>query len=65
MGASWLDEGMPINNYISVKPQSEEENKLKRGMRTEIEMKPLEERKHSLEDIKYLKILWNEPIKEV
>jgi uncharacterized OB-fold protein len=64
MGVSWLDEGMPISNYISVKPHSEEENKLKRGMRTEIEMKPVEERKRSLEDIKYIKILWDEPLKE-
>lgn len=64
MGVSWLDEGLPMTNYIGILPNSEEEQKLQRGMRTEIEMKPLTERKGSLEDIKYMKILWDEPMKQ-
>lgn len=63
MGVAWLDEGLPLNHYIGVVPHSEDENRLQRGMRTSIEMKPVSDRKRTLEDIKYIKILWDEPLK--
>lgn len=60
-----LDEGPIYSQFLGVVPDSEEEGKLKRGMRVEIEMKPKEERVGSAEDIKYFKVLWDEPIKDI
>jgi len=60
-----LDEGPGYGHYLGVVPNSEEEGKLKRGMRVELEMKPMEERVGLAEyDIKYFKVLWDEPINE-
>ena len=64
MGTVWLDEGLPLTHYIGVLPHSEEEQKLQRGMRTMIELEPAEERSGSLLDIKYIGILWDEPLKQ-
>ena len=61
---AWLDEGIALDHLLGVRPDSEEESKLQRGMRIEIEMKPIEERVGAIEDIKYFKILWDEPLKK-
>lgn len=60
-----LDEGAQISHFIAVVPDSEEEGKLKRGMRVEAVIKPPEERRGEITDIKYFRVLWDEPIKEL
>ena len=65
-GLIQLDEGPLFSYFIGVLPDSEEEGKLKKGLRVELEMKPWWERLTSpSEDIKYFKVLWDEPIKEL
>jgi uncharacterized OB-fold protein len=63
-GTAWLDEGIALIHLLGVQPDSKEEGKVQRGLRVEIEMKPIEERIGVLEDIKYLKVLWDEPMKK-
>jgi len=60
-----LDEGLGFGHLLDVAPDSDEEGKLKKGMRVELEMKPREERVGSPDDIKYFKVLWDEPVKEL
>lgn len=57
----WLDGGAALYHLLNVKPDSEEEKKLERGMRVEMELKPRSERRGEREDIRYFNVLWNEP----
>jgi len=59
----WLDEGLSMHGLLNVRPDSDEEEKLQRGLRVELEIKPAEQRVGKMEDIRYFKILWNEPLK--
>ena len=61
---AWLDEGAAMYHYLNVRPDSEEESKLQRGLRLEMELKPVEQRVGEKEDIKYFNILWDEPLKK-
>ena len=38
---AWLDEGTAMYHFLNVKPNSPEEGKLKRGLRLQLELKPL------------------------
>jgi uncharacterized OB-fold protein len=57
----WLDGGGALYHFLNVSPGSEEDGKLKRGLRVQMELKPPEERRGEREDIKYFNVLWDEP----
>jgi uncharacterized OB-fold protein len=58
---AWLDEGVALYHFLNVSPDSPEEERLKRGLRVQMELKPREQRRGEREDIKYFNILWDEP----
>jgi hypothetical protein len=60
----WMDEGITMHNLLAVRPDSEEESKLQRGLRIELEIKPAEQRVGKMTDIRYFKVLWDEPLKQ-
>ena len=60
-----LDEEAQFSHFLGVVPDSEEESKLQRGLRVEMEMKPPGERTGEVTDIKYFKVLWDEPLKKL
>lgn len=60
----WLDGGAPLYHLLNVSPDSEEEKRVKRGLRVEMELKPRAERRGEREDIKYFNILWDEPLRK-
>ncbi len=64
-GSIRLDEGPSIGCYLNIPTESEDADKLKRGMRCELELKPINERRGLSDDIKWAKVLWDEPIKEL
>lgn len=60
-----LDEGVQFSHFLGVIPGAEEESKLKRGMRVEVVMKPMSERTGEITDIKYFRVFWDEPVKDL